>query len=162
MPAPDMSDGWTEVYNRIPEFPKLNSVSLIFDRHAGDAETSRNEEELQGPGARAEWVRKILRLFRNNSIQNLSIRHMQLDKWIRQEFDTEQMVEDLATDLALKDAVLAGLEALRMNVVHLQPHGESGTVYKVGICSVSFLNISPETNFKGLPLLYQHVFLPLS
>lgn len=130
MPRPEMSDGWMQVYNRIPEFPKLDSVSLVFDRHAGDVEMWGNAEELQGPDERIAWVRKLLRLL-GNRIRNLSIRHMQLYKWITYEFDAQETKDDLANDLALKDVILAGLEAFRMNVVQIQPPGESGPVYKV-------------------------------
>ena len=53
---------------------------------------------------------------------------MQLYKWITYEFDAQETKDDLANDLALKDVILAGLEAFRMNVVQIQPPGESGPV----------------------------------
>jgi hypothetical protein len=95
------------------------------------------EEELQGPDERISGVRQLLRLL-GKRIEDLSIRHMQLNTWVGRgnEFENDPEVPN---DLELKDVVLAGLKALRMNVVHLQPHGESGSVYKVCGCSAIYL-----------------------
>ena len=144
MPRPDMTEEWDALFQRIPEFPKLEDVSLHMDRHAGETD-DYEEGELQAAPQRISLFRELLGIL-DERIKNLGIRHMQLDPWNRNH-PWSSPDPEVDNDLSRKDAVLQRLSALRMSVVHLQPHGESGSVYKVRknfttCSSVLFLDFS--------------------
>lgn len=136
MPRPRMSNEWMDVYNALPELPNLDSISLHFDRHAGAEDNYCGDEEFQGPLERISNVDNVFQLLKGR-IRNLSIRNIQLHSWMPHSvtglggiLSIEQAcVWDRA--LALKNSTLEKLDSLRMNVVHLEPHGEAGPVYKV-------------------------------
>lgn len=154
MPRPEMTDEWQDLFQRIPEFPNLEDVSLIFDRHAGDDKYD-TDQELQTPTNRSDYFRSLLKLL-DERIKSLAIRHMQLDPWSGNGIDNNPE-HTVAHDLSLKDVVLQRLSALRLNVVHFQPMGESGNVLDVTECHREWASfpstwLAPASNLRHLTI----------
>jgi hypothetical protein len=121
-----MSHDWQTVYSRLPELPKLERVSLIFDRHGGGdgGEDGMHEDDkiLHDCGVRSTELSGLLELLEKR-IKDLSVRHLQLDYRTCQDDGNNSGVS--------RASILEGLQTLRLNVVHEQPQGEIGSVYKV-------------------------------
>jgi hypothetical protein len=124
MPKPEMSDDWQTVYSRLPELPKLESVSLVFDRHGGGGDGNGMDDDkiLHDYGVRNAELSGLLGLLEKR-IKDLSVRHLQLDSRTYQDDDDSSEMS--------RASIIEGLQALRLNVVHEQPQGEIGSVYKV-------------------------------
>lgn len=117
-----MTDDWVDLYGRVTEFSKLESVSLHFDRHAGnyDAYDDDNDEILHHPVLRSSKLLDMLNVV-DRSIKDLSVRHIQIGRYKPDPPYAERRIS----------STLEGLRALRLSVVHEQPRGEAGPVYKV-------------------------------
>ncbi|KAL5388127.1 hypothetical protein DPSP01_003117 [Paraphaeosphaeria sporulosa] len=124
MPKPVMSAEWVELYERLPELPRLESVSLVFDRHGGGDDLD-DDMILHGYDFRSSELADLLSMLEKR-IKDLSVRHIQLDR--------RSYGHGHDHGMKISFPILVGLRALRLSFVHEQPRGESGTVYKSTDC----------------------------
>lgn len=152
MPERSFTKVWDECFDRLPEFPNLNSVSLIFDRHGANEEEYSYDDEgiLQSRSARREWLEKTLKLM-GPRIKHLGLRHYQdvtKAPWLgtsccvthRTAAAAEESNCAFAKSNSLREFVLRGLESLQMIMVHEQPMGESGTLLEVNSFHLSVMH----------------------
>ncbi|KAF2442926.1 hypothetical protein P171DRAFT_474243 [Karstenula rhodostoma CBS 690.94] len=144
MPKPEMSEEWIQLYERLSELPKLESISLVFDRHGGGFEMD-DDMILHDYHFRSAELAQLLHMLKTR-IKDLSVRHIQLD---RESYD-----QDHGSIIA---STLEGLRALRLSFVHEQQRGESGTVYKVTDCHEEWASfpsgwLEPAKNLRHLTL----------
>lgn len=133
---------WEECVNRISEFPSLTGVSIIYDRHGASSSTGDfdDEEILHSREKRHAMLKRILQAL-GTQIKHLSLRHFQdiieapylgdlYSTYRRAEFEKESELA-FAADNAFRESILGGLETLQLSMVHMQPHGESGSTLNV-------------------------------
>jgi len=149
MPERWFNKAWDKCFNRLPEFPNLDGVSLIFDRNSAPADEDSYDNEclLQSRGDRREWLEKVLNLM-GLRIKHLGLRHYQdvakapllgTKCCHRTPEDEEETNVAFAKSNSLRESVLGRLESLEMSMIHEDPIPEAGTTLSVN--SLFFLTI---------------------
>ena len=113
MPTPRFDDAYHECIKRLGEFPNIRSITVHFDRHAGQ---HRGEYGiLQDQKFQRKWLRRILHSIQTKTL-NIAVRHYQ------NHFDSKYEVPMFIDNIAK-------MGSLRMSIKHVQIGVDTGTSY---------------------------------
>lgn len=117
-PRPIFDPLYHECIRRLGELPNVRSVSVNFDRHAGEDD---DDDTLQDPDFQRTWLRRILGPL-GGRLTGIALRHYENtgDKGTQPRPETPILMK-----------AVSKLTSLRMSVKHRETNGDSGPIHRV-------------------------------